>query len=244
MTHKAVTIDSQSKVRKAVETMAEKNVGSLVVVEASKPKGLLTERDLLDRVLAMGKDLDATTVANAMSSGIAEIGPEASLREAAESMTYKKNRLLVMEGEKLLGIVTATDIVRGIQKQAKSFDISKTMSKRVLTVGADTTVMEAVRLMSGRRIGSLIISQNGRPYGIFTERDLTRKVLVPRLMMDAKVGDVATRKLITAQMGLDGKEAARIMAKNGIKRLPLLKGDTPVGIVTARDLVEAFAASA
>ncbi len=224
--------------------MAGKNIGSLVVVEGSKPKGVVTERDILDRVLAAGKDPEATTVADIMSTNLVEVRPDASLKEAAETMLHKKNRLLVMDGGELVGIVTATDIVKGIRRQGTSFDISKTITKRVLTVSPETRVDEVLRLMSGRRVGSIMVSQNGRPYGIFTERDFVKKVLVPRTELSRKVGDLATKKLITANAGLDGGEAARIMATNGIKRLPLLKGEDVAGIVTARDLAEAFATSA
>lgn len=138
--------------------------------------------------------------------------------------------------------MTASDIVKGIHAQSKTFDIDKTITKRVLTVGPDTKVYEVLMLMSGRRVGSIMVSQNGRPYGIFTERDFLKKVLVPGVALSTKVGELAKKKLITAKAGLDGKEAARIMATNGIKRLPLLKGEEVIGIVTARDLVEAFAA--
>ncbi|HEY5620835.1 MAG TPA: CBS domain-containing protein [Candidatus Bathyarchaeia archaeon] len=244
MTKKVQTINSRSKARKAAETMAGKNIGSLVVVEGSKPKGVVTERDILDRVLAAGKDPEATTVADIMSTSLVQIRPDASLREAAETMLNTKNRLLVMEGDELVGIVTATDIVKGIHKEGSSFDISKTITKRVLTVSPETSMDDVLRLMSGRRVGSIMVSQNGRPYGIFTERDFVKKVLVPRTELSRKVGDLATKKLITANAGLDGKEAARIMATNGIKRLPLLKGEDVAEIVTARDLAEAFVTSA
>ena len=74
MTKKVQTIDSGSKARKAAETMAGKNIGSLVVVEGSKPKGVVTERDILDRVLAAGKDPEATTVAQIMSPASNRLG--------------------------------------------------------------------------------------------------------------------------------------------------------------------------
>jgi len=207
MTKKVQTISSRARVRQAAETMAGKNIGSLVVVEGSKPRGVVTERDIIDRVLAAGKDPEATTVADIMSTNLVEIRPDASLKEAAETMLHKKNRLLVMEGDELVGIVTATDIVKGIHKEGTSFDISKTVTKRVLTVNPETRVDEVLRLMSGRRVGSIMVSQNGRPYGIFTERDFVRKVLVPRTEQSKKVGGPSHEEADNCQGGL-GREGS------------------------------------
>ena len=76
--------------------------------------------------------------------------------------------------------------------------------------------------------------------GIFTERDMLNRVLAPNLSLASPIGDVATIPLRTAQVGIDGIEAARIMTSYKIKRLPLMEDQSIIGIVTARDLVEAF----
>ena len=66
---------------------------------------------------------------------------------------------------------------------------------------------------------------------------------MPHLDLDQPIGGQASRPLITAEDGIQGKEAADIMTMNRIKRLPLTSEDVIVGIVTARDLVEAYASS-
>jgi CBS domain-containing protein len=241
MTKKPQTVSPDSKVSDAVKVMAEKEIGSLIVLEKGKMKGILTERDLLSKVLDAGKNPDNTTVSSAMSSMVAEVRPGISLKKAAETMTQKKGRLVVIENGKPEGIVTAADVVRAIYELGSAFDPSKTITRKVVTVNPETSVRDVVGIMSRKRVGSVVVAKNGKPIGIFTERDLVKKVLNPHVSMDKQVGEVATRQLIIARNETDGRGAAAIMASNGIKRLLLFKGDDMAGVITARDLVEAYA---
>ncbi|HET7404841.1 MAG TPA: CBS domain-containing protein [Candidatus Bathyarchaeia archaeon] len=243
MTRDPANLALASKVSDAVKIMAEKNIGSIIVVANGKPKGILTERDILDKVVNAEKNPETTRVADVMSTSIAVVDSDAPLKEAAKTMTSEKARLVVLEKGKPVGIVTATDIVREIHLERSAFDPSTTISRRIITVPTDTSVRDVVGIMSKRRVGSVIVTRNGKPCGIFTERDLVKRVLSPRKSLDTPIDDVATRKLIIARAGTDGKGAASIMASSHIKRLLLLKGDEMAGIITARDLVEAYAVS-
>ena len=100
--------------------------------------------------------------------------------------------------------------------------------------------------MQHRRIGSIIIFKNTNtskiPYGIFTERDLLAKILSRGIDLYEKVGDYCSTPLVTTQIGIRAIEAANLMYLNNMKRLVLtdpLSQDSPVAIVTARDLVGA-----
>ncbi|HZY95044.1 MAG TPA: CBS domain-containing protein [Candidatus Bathyarchaeia archaeon] len=237
------TISSGSTVDEAINKMAKHNVGSLVVMGGLGPKGLLSERDLVSKLVATGKTPEKTLVTEVMSGQITRFHPEQSLREAAQIMNSLRNRLLVFEDDHIIGIVTATDIVRGIHEMNYTFDIDKGTMKSVYTVKNETSLKEAIEVMSQLRIGSLITMKNDEPDGIFTEWDLVRNVLAPHLALESHVGDQASRPLMTAEEGIGGRQAASIMTINHIKRLPLTRRGVIAGIVTARDLVEAFACS-
>ncbi len=243
MTRDPAKVSVTSKVSDAVKIMAEKSIGSLIVVGIGKPRGILTERDILDKVVNMARNPETTRVGDVMSTSIAVVDSDESLKQAAKSMTSKKARLVVIEKGRPVGIVTATDIVREIHLQGSPFDPSRTVSRRIVTVDTDTSVRDVVGIMSRRRVGSVIVTRNGKPCGIFTERDLVKRVLSPQKSLDMPIDEVATRKLIIARDDTDGKGAVGIMASSRIKRLLLLKGDEMAGIITARDLVEAYAAS-
>jgi signal-transduction protein with cAMP-binding, CBS, and nucleotidyltransferase domain len=95
-------------------------------------------------------------------------------------------------------------------------------------------------MMLKKGIGSVVVSANGSPYAIFTERDLLNRVLGEHVDIEDKVGSHCTHPVVTARLGIGAKDAAKIMFSRKIKRLPLTKGGKVVAMVTARDLVEAF----
>jgi CBS domain-containing protein len=237
------TISRGLTVGEAVRKMTEKNVGCLVVVAGNDPIGILSERDLVSRLMAKTKIPESTLVDDVMSGQVVKFSPDESLKSAAQTINSKRNRLLVFDGDRLVGIVTATDIVRAIHDMAIPFRIKRVIMKSVYTLKAETSLRQAVDIMTQLRVGSLIITKDNEPDGIFTEWDLVRNVLVPHLDLDQPIGGQASRPLITAEDGIQGKEAADIMTANHIKRLPLTSEGVIVGIVTARDLVEAYANS-
>jgi CBS domain-containing protein len=243
MSRKVETISSGSTVDKALQKMAEKEVGSLVVVSKIGPIGILSERDLVSKLMAKGKTSEKTLVTEVMSGEIVKFDPDQSLKQAAKTMNSRRNRLLVFRNDNVVGIVTATDIVRAIHEMDLYFDLGKVVMKSVYTLKEETSLQQAVDVMSQLRVGSIIITKNGEPDGIFTELDLIRKVLVPHLDLNRPLGGQASRPLMTAEEGINGREAAHVMTNNNIKRLPLTREGAIVGIVTARDLVEAFANS-
>ena len=108
-----ITIREDATVREAAKLMSEKNVGCLVVMRDDEPVGIITERDILVRVVAEGKNPDAVRVAWVMSSPIVKGRPDMTLEEAARLMTSKGiKKLPIFEGGKLVGMITLTDLVR------------------------------------------------------------------------------------------------------------------------------------
>ena len=110
---------------------------------------------------------------------------------------------------------------------------------KVKTVSPDATVKEAARIMNEFRIGSLIVVDNvGKAIGILTERDILVGVVAKGLAPDTvKVEDVMTKKIIVVEPGATLEEAADIMTRYKIKKLPVVDRGKLIGIVTATDLV-------
>jgi CBS domain-containing protein len=95
--------------------------------------------------------------------------------------------------------------------------------------------------MGSKRIGSVIVTRGKKPSGIFTERDLLSKFLMKGRTLQTQVGKAVSSPLKTASVGISIHEAAKIMALQHVRRLPLTKKNQLAGIITARDLVEAYA---
>ncbi len=244
MSRGVLTIYSESKVRKAIKIMVDHKVGSVVVLDSEGPEGVFTERDLLSKVLGRGNDPDNVVLAEVISPLFVAVKPGATLEDAAKMMVSKNSRLMVFDDGELEGLVTATDIVRTIQKLSGPIDLGKVMTKKLVTELAETPLNIVIHDMDSLHVGSVLVAEDERrPYGIFTERDLLVKVLARRLGLQMMVRELVSVPLITAPIGIDGTEAAKMMVTKQIKRLPLTRGDEIMGIVTARDVVEAFAKS-
>lgn len=244
MSKHIVSSYSDSNVEKAIRLMVDRNIGSVVVQDEEGPLGLFTERDLLSKVLAVGKKIQEPILLEVMTRWFNVLSPEASLVDAARLMLEKKGKLIVFDDGELEGIVTATDIMREIYEFGKTFDFKSAYSKEVFQEGFKVRLSRIIELMNAERIGSVVISESKLPEAIFTERDLLKAVLHPSFTTEAKVGEYATGNVVTAEEEIDGLEAAAIMSSHHIKRLPLTRDGELVGIVTARDLVEGFASSA
>jgi len=117
MVDEVITTDKDATVKDAVELMNKYEIGCLVVLENGKPVGIITERDLLKRVLAKSKDPSNTKVMEIMSKPLLSVTPNVEIEDAAKLMIQNKiKKLPIIEKGKLLGLVTLTDILR-IQPQ-------------------------------------------------------------------------------------------------------------------------------
>ncbi len=112
MTKNVISIDSSMTVKDAAAMMEDANVGSIVITKENMPVGILTERDFVNRVV--GKDkAPSTQVSEVMTQPIKVVGPDETIWDVAEVMRSKNiHKVPVQDGDKLIGIFTATDLVR------------------------------------------------------------------------------------------------------------------------------------
>ncbi len=115
--------------------------------------------------------------------------------------------------------------------------IGEIMTKDVVTVAPDDLVEQAVRSMVESDIGSVIVADGDRAVGVFTERDLTRRILDQSDLLQRRVSDVMSSPVISAPPGMEMAEAFDLLNANDVRRLVVVEGDRIVGIVTERDLL-------
>jgi len=112
MTKNVRVVRPDTSVQEVVATMNKFNIGSIVVVQGERPVGIITERDILKRQVEPCLAPETLTARHIMSSPVITIDENLSIEEAARLMTKKRaKRLPVMNGGKLVGIITYTDIV-------------------------------------------------------------------------------------------------------------------------------------
>ncbi|RLE53315.1 MAG: hypothetical protein DRJ33_01305 [Candidatus Methanomethylicota archaeon] len=243
MTRNVITIGSDTTVYYAAKVMGELHIGSLVVEEGNRAAGIFTERDYISRVLLQNLDPKLTTVKEVMRTSLTTIKPTATIKEAAREMIRENSKwLLILEHGKPIGIVTASDLVRALPEAAEAeIVVDDFMTKNVVSVPHDTLTKEAVEIMGRKNIGSVLVTRGERFWGIFTERDLLSKVASRDLPIDVPVENYASTPLITIPSGMSIHRAALTMAVKHIRRLPVERDGEIIGIITARDLIEAYA---
>ncbi|WP_457591081.1 CBS domain-containing protein [Geoglobus sp.] len=112
MTREVCTVSKEDTVLNASRKMIEYGVGSVVVVEESKPVGIVTERDIIVKVVSRNRVPAEVTVEEIMNYPLITVTPETSAREAGRIMLRKGiRRLPVVNGDALVGIVTDTDLL-------------------------------------------------------------------------------------------------------------------------------------
>jgi CBS domain-containing protein len=242
MSKDVVTIPPEASMAEAARVMGAMRIGSLIVVVEGKAEGIVTERDLLSKVLAKGLDSDTIHVRDVMSSPLLTIESTATIKAAAQTMIAQKGRLAVLQGGTLVGIITAADLIKSLPESSETLmTVDSVMTKRVIMVPSNTPVTEVMKIMGEKRIGSVLVTKRGTPFGIFTERDLLTTFLTRGKPLETPVGDAASSPLITIPSGITVHQTALTMALKHIRRLPVVKNDAIAGIVTARDLVESYA---
>jgi len=115
MSSPVVTVDIQTTAKDAANIMVQNRIGSIIVTEKGRAIGIVTERDMLESVLALGKDPITVRTRDIMSSPLVSINKEAPILEAIRKMRrHNIRRLLIMEDDHLVGLVTEKDILKAV----------------------------------------------------------------------------------------------------------------------------------
>lgn len=120
MIRKLITVDCEDNVCAVAKKMDECNIGSVVVTQNAKPVGIVTERDLITRCLSKCADPTRIKALDIMSKPLICCGPDTTIQEAAKLMISNLiRRLLVCDGNDILGIITSSDLMNTVAKPAK-----------------------------------------------------------------------------------------------------------------------------
>ena len=137
MVKDVITISYRASVKRAAQVMNKHEIGCLIVVKGRKAVGIVTERDMLKRVVARAADPKKTRVEEIMSQPLIVVEPDMELEDAVKLMFEMKiKKLPVVDKGKLVGIVSITDIAKFhphimdiIKKLAMQEDVPKRMQK-------------------------------------------------------------------------------------------------------------------
>ena len=110
------------------------------------------------------------------------------------------------------------------------------MTHGAVSAPPEATLGEVAELMRDRSVGSVVIVDHDRPVALITDRDVALVIGADGVDRGERVGQYATRPLVTGEPGMSLEEAAALMVQHRIRRLPVTNGDELAGIVTLDDL--------
>ena len=251
-------VPPETTIVEAAVRMRGKSVGSLLVEptnaegRVSNRSGIVTETDLIRKVLAKGMDSSHTRVDQIMTSPLLTITPDRPMLDASHLMeTNHVRHLCVSDEEEIVGVISVRDLVRyfidseggpirDLDNVFRPLSVLRVLMQTTMeTIASERTVLEATQTMAEKRIGSLLVLEAGDMVGLVTETDVVRKVIVAGLpARRTSVGAVMNAPLIQIDINDTAREASRLMAEKRIRHLAVTEDNKVVGLLSVRDLVK------
>jgi signal-transduction protein with cAMP-binding, CBS, and nucleotidyltransferase domain len=250
MTTHLTTAPVASSIQEVVEMMVTADVGRVIVTNREVPVGIFTEKDVMKRVVNENIDPGKSRIKDVMTSPIRAVGEETHIVEAFAKMYKGKYRHLLVRGRrgKIVGIVSMRRILGLAVELGQGISETKTLGSLVsggfLSVDEGSSVYETIDLMIQRGVPSVVVMASGKPSGIFTERDILKRVAAKGInTRDIQVEQVMTSPLVTmASTALVG-EALMEMYKRDIRNMPVTDAAGKLmGIISMPDILQYAAA--
>jgi len=246
------TLTQTASVRDAAHLMVERRIGAVPIIHEGRLEGIITERDVSCRVVAPGLDPLTTTLFEVMTADPVTLRPDDTVLAALQTIHQGDYRHLpVLDDNSLVGIVSVRDIFACAKRQREEefkhlqADVALNCKivpdlvsgQEIATLEPGATVREAAQLMAKRHIGAILITHEGVLKGIFTERDVSLRVVATGLNPDETLlSAVMTPDPITLGPGDGALSALQSMLKGDYRHVPVLDQARLVGIVSIRDI--------
>jgi len=245
MTTNITTTAGSRTVFEVMEKMVTEDVGRIVVTDNDIPVGIFTERDVLKRVVNK-LDPKKMSVREVMTSPIRAVREETHIVEAFAKMYRGKYRHLLVRGRrgKIVGIVSMRRILGLVVELGQGLSETKTlgsiMSSEAATVDEALSVSKTIDEMVQKGVAAVVITTRGKPNGIFTERDVLKRVAVKN--MDTRktpVKEVMTSPLITMASTNLIRDVLTEMYRRDIRNMPVSgEREELIGTVSMADILQ------
>ncbi len=242
MGREIITASSDDTVFAAARRMSENNISCVVVTDDEMVIGILTDKDILKGIAGNDSDFHRLRIGQRMSSPVEIVASEESIIAAGKTMEAKGiKRLPVVDAGALVGIVTQTDITRGLISISPLGAVSEIMSTKIATIDTGSTTAEAARIMASHGISCLVAMHRQEVAGMLTEKDLLRRVValhrdpattqVVEIMSFPIVGIPPTYSVLQAGKKMDTMRLHRLVVMDSPKHV--------CGIITQTDIMKA-----
>ena len=246
MTTHVTTGPASASVFQVIETMMAEDIGRIMITDNDVPVGVFTEKDVVKRVVNAGIDARNTAINKVMTTPVRAVREETHIIDALGRMYRGKYRHLLVRGRrgKVIGIVSmrrilnlAVELGQGLKETRTVGDIA---AGAIVFVEAASSVQEAVHIMAKKNVTAVVVKTGGRPEGIFTERDVLRRVAAKELPVKATpIKQVMTEPIITMPATALVGDVLAEMYRRDIRNMPV-KADSGdlIGLVSMPEILQ------
>ena len=246
MTANLTSVSVSTPVLDVMQLMAGEDVGRVIVTDNAVPVGIFTEKDVLRRVVTTGVDPKKINIKEVMTSPIRAVPEETRIVDAFAKMYKGKYRHLLVRGRRgrIVGIVSMRRILKIAVELGQGKDETQTLARiataAVTSVESSVTIQETVKLMAEKSLSAVIVTEAGSPAGIFTERDVLKRVAAQGLdLAKTAIKQVMTAPPIIMPSTTLVGDALAEMYRRDVRNLPVSgTGDKIVGLVSMPDILQ------
>jgi CBS domain-containing protein len=235
-----------STIFEVMEMMVAEDVGRVIITDDEIPVGIFTEKDVLKRVVNAQIDARKTPIKNVMTAPARAVREETHIVEAFGKMYRGKYRHLLVRGRrgKIVGIVSMRRILNLAVELGQGLNETKTLADiaapAIVAVEQSATVYETIELMNKRSVSAIVVTAAGKPSGIFTERDVLKRVATKEInVQQTPVKQVMTAPVITMPQSALVGDVLVEMSRRDIRNMPV-SGDSGElsGIVSMPEILQ------
>ena len=227
MTTHVTTAPSTASVFEVIQTMAAEDVGRIVITDNEVPVGIFTEKDVLKRVVSAGIPARQTAIRSVMTAPVRAVREETHIVDAFGRMYRGKFRHLLVRGRrgKIIGIVSMRRILNLAVELGQGLSETKTLGEiagsSIVTVDDATGVDRTIETMDKKGVTAVIVTSNNKPAGIFTERDVLKRVAAAELPVNSRsIKEVMTAPIITMPTTALVGDVLAEMYRRDIRNMP------------------------
>jgi diguanylate cyclase (GGDEF)-like protein/PAS domain S-box-containing protein len=242
MARNLICFEPDTSMLEIVTTMQEKKISSVIIVTDEKAVGIITERDIVKAALNPEENL-SKVASELMNSPIVSIHKNIDYRDAYMWMLENKIRHLVVvdDDESLLGMISESDFLHHLSPEQLLAikEVSKVMSKKVLTCNALSSVASVLELMNSKKISGVVVEEDQKAVGIISERDALKLIQQNSETLQKPVRDFMSSPVVSIHKNQTVLNAQSLMDELHVRRLVVVDDNENIaGIVTRHDLIK------
>ncbi len=240
MTKDVITLSPEAPLHDVVSLMSEKHISFVIIEKDRKPLGFISERTLVN-FLSVCQEHTAMTAMEMMEMPVVFTADEDSdyLDAYQHLKEVGKRHLVILDAMGfIIGVVTLTDIINhlGIQMFAEEKPLRSFMTSELRVMEPSSDMLDVIHAMTANKISCMIITEDGRPVGIITERDISRHFEYGVVWRDKVAKDIMSSPLKIASPDMGASHAMMMMKEQGIRHLVLVNHEGLAGVVTESDI--------